>query len=320
MFEAPRTPPPPTSSRNTGAPARRSGRLKPENQRPSLPSRWSKRRAHFHRSLLTVSPPALPPSPPSSLHLSPPPSWQPRGCFIVTFAFISFSPKAIPPEVYPTPNHQLPNCCCCLVAKSRPTLCGPMDRNPPGSSVHGICPGKNTGVGCHFFQQGIFPTQGSNSCLLCVPCIAGGPLTAEPPGKPKCDRDWQSLTAYSVWYPEGMLVSVDIKEDRKGRDLCFSSEMELRLFLKRTTICLYVFRCKESGLFWNTGGPCFDNTKYPWKPSHQESNYYLGQVHSYICTWAGFISVSEIIKRVVRLTKRSLGSTEWAKLLEIKQK
>ena len=27
-------------------------------------------------------------------------------------------------------------------------------------------PGKNTGVGCHFFLQGIFPTQGSNMGLL----------------------------------------------------------------------------------------------------------------------------------------------------------
>ena len=26
-------------------------------------------------------------------------------------------------------------------------------------------PGKNTGVGCHFLLQGIFPTQGSNSGL-----------------------------------------------------------------------------------------------------------------------------------------------------------
>ena len=29
-------------------------------------------------------------------------------------------------------------------------------------------PGKNTGVGCHFLLQGIFPTQGSNPCLLGV--------------------------------------------------------------------------------------------------------------------------------------------------------
>ena len=27
-------------------------------------------------------------------------------------------------------------------------------------------PGKNPGVGCHFFFQGISPTQGSNACLL----------------------------------------------------------------------------------------------------------------------------------------------------------
>ena len=27
-------------------------------------------------------------------------------------------------------------------------------------------PWKNTGVGCHFFFQGMFPTQGSNPCLL----------------------------------------------------------------------------------------------------------------------------------------------------------
>ena len=30
-------------------------------------------------------------------------------------------------------------------------------------------PGKNTGVGCHFLLQGIFPTQGSNLYLLCYP-------------------------------------------------------------------------------------------------------------------------------------------------------
>ena len=29
-------------------------------------------------------------------------------------------------------------------------------------------PGKNTGVGCHTLLQGIFPTQGSNPCLLCL--------------------------------------------------------------------------------------------------------------------------------------------------------
>ena len=32
----------------------------------------------------------------------------------------------------------------------------------PGLSVHGIFPGKTTGVSCHFLLQEIFPTQGLN--------------------------------------------------------------------------------------------------------------------------------------------------------------
>ena len=63
---------------------------------------------------------------------------------------------------------------CCLVTKSCLTCSDPMGCNPPGSSVHG----KDTGVGCHFLLQRIFPAQGSN------PCIAGRFFTTEPLGKP----------------------------------------------------------------------------------------------------------------------------------------
>ena len=41
----------------------------------------------------------------------------------------------------------------------------PTDYSPPGSSVHGNSPGKNTGVNCYFLLQWIFPTQGSNPGL-----------------------------------------------------------------------------------------------------------------------------------------------------------
>ena len=41
-----------------------------------------------------------------------------------------------------------------------------MDCSLPGSSAHGIFADKNAGVGYHFLLQGIFPTQGSNLCLL----------------------------------------------------------------------------------------------------------------------------------------------------------
>ena len=41
-----------------------------------------------------------------------------------------------------------------------------MDCSLPGSSVHGDSIGKNTGVGCHFLLQGIFPNQEPNPGLL----------------------------------------------------------------------------------------------------------------------------------------------------------
>ena len=51
-------------------------------------------------------------------------------------------------------------------AQSCPILYDPMDYSPPGFSVHGDSPGKNTEVGSHSLLQGIFPTQGSNLGLL----------------------------------------------------------------------------------------------------------------------------------------------------------
>ena len=40
-----------------------------------------------------------------------------------------------------------------LVAQLYPTFCNPKDCSPPGFSVHGDSPGKNTAVGCHFLLQ-----------------------------------------------------------------------------------------------------------------------------------------------------------------------
>ena len=52
--------------------------------------------------------------------------------------------------------------------QSCPTLRNLMDCSQPDSSVHGDFSGKNTGVGCHFLYQEMFPTQGSNLHLLCL--------------------------------------------------------------------------------------------------------------------------------------------------------
>ena len=46
------------------------------------------------------------------------------------------------------------------------TLHNHMDCSLSGSSVQGVFPGKNIGVGRHFFLQGISLIQGLNPCLL----------------------------------------------------------------------------------------------------------------------------------------------------------
>ena len=61
-------------------------------------------------------------------------------------------------------------CVLCFVTQLCLNLCDPMDCIPPGSSVHGDSPGKNTGVGSHSLFQGIFPIQG----LSQVSRTAGG--------------------------------------------------------------------------------------------------------------------------------------------------
>ena len=48
-------------------------------------------------------------------------------------------------------------------------------------------PGKNTGVGCHFLLQGIFPASQPRN-RTSSPAMAGTFFTTEPPGKPLPDH------------------------------------------------------------------------------------------------------------------------------------
>ena len=52
-----------------------------------------------------------------------------------------------------------------LLAQSCPTL-QPCGQQPTRLLSPRDCPGKDTGEGCHLLLQGMFPTQGSNPCLL----------------------------------------------------------------------------------------------------------------------------------------------------------
>ena len=66
-----------------------------------------------------------------------------------------------------TPTQFVPSCFhCCLVAKSCPTLCNPMDCSPPGSSAHGDSPGRRTGVGCHSLSRGSSPARDQTQVRL----------------------------------------------------------------------------------------------------------------------------------------------------------
>ena len=64
--------------------------------------------------------------------------------------------------------------CACSAAHSCPTLCDPMDCSLPGSSVHRMLRGKDTGVGCHFLLQENLPTPGIQPMSLASSALAGG--------------------------------------------------------------------------------------------------------------------------------------------------
>ena len=98
---------------------------------------------------------------------------------------ISFlNPVKDRPEGEGREDHEGPRACVCSVTESCPTPCDPVDCSPPGSSVQGDSPGKNTGVGCHALLQGLLPTQGSNPRLLHLLHWQAGSLPLAPPGKP----------------------------------------------------------------------------------------------------------------------------------------
>ena len=73
-------------------------------------------------------------------------------------------------------------------------FCEPIDCSPPGSSVHGNSPGRNTGVGCHALLQGILPTQGWTQVF----CIAGRFFTTNTKRK-KLTTWWSRADSPQTW-------------------------------------------------------------------------------------------------------------------------
>ena len=111
-----------------------------------------------------------------------------------------------------------------LVTQSCPTLCDPME--PTRLLCPWNSPGKNSGVGCHFLLQGIFPTQGSNPGHH----IAKDYLPTEPPGKP-----WRSLPLWRKWQTQGIWVW---KYDHDKAMTNLDSVLEIRDIMLLTKACI----------------------------------------------------------------------------------
>jgi len=69
-----------------------------------------------------------------------------------------------------------------------------MDCSPPGSSVHGVFHARITGVGCHFFLQGILTNPGIETASPVSPALAGRFLTTVPPGNPLRILEWVAIS------------------------------------------------------------------------------------------------------------------------------
>ena len=76
-------------------------------------------------------------------------------------------PRTLHPQIHqPRIINGVPDAVvCCVVTRSSLTLVAPWT-TPARLLCPWDFPGKNTGVGCHFWLQGIFPIQGRNMSLL----------------------------------------------------------------------------------------------------------------------------------------------------------
>ena len=68
---------------------------------------------------------------------------------------------------------------CALSLQPCLTLCNPKNRTPPGSSVRGTLPGKNTGVDGHALLQGNLPDPGTELASPASPALLVGSLPTE---------------------------------------------------------------------------------------------------------------------------------------------
>ena len=79
---------------------------------------------------------------------------------------------------------------------------------------------QNTGVDCHFLVQGFFPTQRSNSCVLCLLHWQAGSLPLAPPGTPIGCYRWGN---WNIRTPNNLFNGTELSETNRIWlwNLCF---------------------------------------------------------------------------------------------------
>ena len=110
----------------------------------------------------------------------------------------------VPESLVPTHESTLIHCVCVLSHVQ--LFCDPHGLFP----IKLLCPwnfsGKNTGVGCCFPPQGIFPTQGSNQWSLVSPALDS--LPPVPPGKPYTYTLLSPKVCSLLIHPSPLLVCI----------------------------------------------------------------------------------------------------------------
>ena len=139
--------------------------------------------------------------------------------------------------------------CVCAVASVLSSSLWPHGLKPTRLLCPWDSPGKKTGVGCYALLQGIFPTQGSNPCLLCPLHWQMNTLPLTPPG-----RSINVVTQFRFWnlfnqFTTGM-----------DRFLCLSVLKDTILF----KVCI-VYNCTSVSQFkpFSTNGH-FDHSILCW--------------------------------------------------------
>ena len=109
-------------------------------------------------------------------------------------------------------------------------------------------PGKNTGVGCHAFFEGIFLTQGLNLHLLCLLHWQVGSLPLAPPGQPLSDSEQWMVLLFCSHRSDTFIIFADIS---------------YQFAIKPNIQCLFYLQAVRSNFAYEPGIPKDLRTYFP---------------------------------------------------------